>query len=170
MSQVIRSEGEHRIARLRGQILPTVTTIMGSAMVLLPVIADSPVMPPFGLLMLLAWRLLRPELWPVWIGLPLGLVDDLLSGQPLGSAMLLWTVAMLAIDVLDRRLVWRDYWQDWLIAAAAIIFCIFGGLVAANTTGGNGGVLLVVPQMILSVLIFPVVARFCAVLDRWRLS
>ena len=48
--------------------------------------------------------------------LPLGLFDDLVSGQPLGSAMLLWTLCFLAIDVLEQRLVWRDFWQDWLIA------------------------------------------------------
>ena len=34
-------------------------------------------MPPFGLLVLLAWRLLRPELWRAWVGLPLGLPAEL---------------------------------------------------------------------------------------------
>lgn len=170
MNPRIRSDSEERIARLRGQVLPVFSTILGSATVVLPIIATTPVLPPFGLMMLLAWRLLRPELWPVWIGLPLGLVDDLFSGQPIGSAMLLWTLALLGIDIADRRMVWRDYWQDWLIAAAAIILCLIGGLVSANATGGHGTVLQIVPQMLVSVLIFPAVARFCALLDRWRLS
>ncbi len=170
MSPRIRSDGEERIARLRGRTLPVISTMLGSATVILPIIATAPILPPFGLMMLLGWRLLRPELWPVWIGLPLGLVDDLFSGQPIGSAMLLWTIALLGIDLADRRMVWRDYWQDWLIAAAAIIFCLIGGLVTANATGGNGTVLQIMPQLALSILIFPVVARFCALLDRWRLS
>ncbi|MCJ8157814.1 rod shape-determining protein MreD [Sphingomonas sp. LaA6.9] len=170
MSARIRSDGEERIARLRGTTLPAITTMLGSATVILPIIASTPLLPPFGLLMLLAWRLLRPELWPVWIGLPLGLIDDLFSGQPIGSAMLLWTLALLGIDLADRRMVWRDYWQDWLIAAAAIILCLIGGLVTANATGGNGTVQQIVPQMVLSVLIFPAVVRLCALLDRWRLS
>lgn len=170
MTRIMSSDREERIARLRGQVLPAISTIVGSITVLLPVIADAPVMPPFGFMMLLAWRLLRPELWPVWIGLPLGLTDDLVSGQPIGSAMLLWTLALLAIDLVDRRLVWRDYWQDWLIAALTIILYLIGGLLTANVTGGNGNVLLIVPQMVLSVLLFPAVARLCAHLDRWRLS
>lgn len=170
MSNAIRTDREERIARWRGQILPIISTIAGSAMVIAPMIADWPISPPFGLMMLLAWRLLRPELWPAWIGLPLGLIDDLFSGQPIGSAVFLWTAILIALDVIDRKLVWRDYLQDWLIAALAIILCISGGLVAANIDGGNGKLVQMAPQMILSILLFPAVARTCALLDRWRLS
>lgn len=170
MNRRIRTERELRAARMRGQILPVISTMAGSCMVLLPFIAESPSMPPIGFMMLLSWRLLRPELWPVWIGLPLGLFDDLISGQPIGSAMMLWTLALLMIDIIDQRLIWRDYWQDWLIAAALIIAILSGGLLTANGAGGEGHFLLIVPQMLVSVLIFPVVARVCALLDRWRLS
>jgi len=168
--RILLTEREERNARLRGQILPIITTILGSAMVVLPIIAVSPIMPPFGLMMLLSWRLLRPELWPVWIAIPLGLADDLFSSQPIGSAVLLWTTSLLILDLVDTRLVWRDYWQDWLIAAGLIILCLAGGLLTANATGGNGNAMLIVPQIVLSILIYPVVARVCAVLDRWRLS
>ncbi|MBB5687482.1 rod shape-determining protein MreD [Sphingobium boeckii] len=170
MNPRIRSERELQAARMRGQILPVVTTLAGSLAVLLPFIAESPSLPPFGFMMLLSWRLLRPELWPVWIGLPLGLFDDLVSGQPIGSAMMLWTLALLVLDLIDQRLVWRDYWQDWLMAAALIIAVLLGGLITANGAGGEGHVLLIVPQILVSILIFPVVARVCALLDRWRLS
>jgi len=170
MKQAIRSDREEQVARLRGQVLPVISTVIGSAVTLLPIVAGSPMLPPFGLLMLLSWRLIRPELWPIWIGIPLGLIDDLLSGQPIGSAVMLWTIALLAIDQIDRRLLFRDYWQDWLIAAAAIILCLVGGLFTANATGGNTEIAVIVPQILLSVMAYPVVARFCAVLDRWRLS
>ena len=170
MSAKIRNERELRAARLRGQILPILATLAASCLVLLPFIAVTPAMPPFGFMMLIAWRLLRPELWPMWIGLPLGLFDDLVSGQPIGSAMMLWTLALVAIDVIDQRLVWRDYWQDWLIAAGLTIAVLLGGLVTANMAGGEGHVLLIVPQIVISILIYPAVARVCALLDRWRLS
>ena len=170
MSAKIRNERELRAARLRGQILPLLSTLAASCLVLLPFIAVTPAMPPFGFIMLIAWRLLRPELWPVWIGLPLGLFDDLVSGQPIGSAMMLWTLALLVIDGINQRLVWRDYWQDWLIAAGLIIAILLGGLATANGAGGEGHIVLIVPQMIISVLAYPVVARLCALLDRWRLS
>ena len=170
MKRRIRSDRELRAARIRGQIMPTITTIVGSATVLLPIIATAPVLPPFGFMMLLAWRLLRPELWPLWIGLPLGFVDDLFSGQPVGSAPLLWTLVLLALDQLERQNLFRDYWQDWLIAALAIIAVIGGGLLTANVAGGEGELVLVLPQLLLSVAAFPLVARLVAALDRWRLS
>jgi rod shape-determining protein MreD len=159
----------HYPSRLRLDGTPVVTVMLGSMTTVLPVIAQSPVMPPFGLLLLLSWRLLRPELWAPWIAIPLGLFDDLMSGQPLGSAMFLWTIALLGIEIVDRRLLWRDYWHDWLIALLAITFCLAGGVLFARLTGGGGKLLLVVPQMIGSILIYPFVARQCAWLDRWRL-
>ncbi|CAM5599831.1 rod shape-determining protein MreD [Sphingobium scionense] len=148
---------------------PVITVMLGSTLTMLPVIAQSPVMPPFGLLILLAWRLLRPELWRVWIGLPLGLFDDMMSGQPIGSAMFLWTMMLIGIDAIEHRLVWRSYRQDWLIATMAIIFCLAGGVFFARITGGGSvKLLLVAPQMLWTILLFPFVVRQCARIDRWR--
>ncbi|EQB01832.1 rod shape-determining protein MreD [Sphingobium quisquiliarum P25] len=153
--------------RLNGT--PVITVMLGSAVTILPVIAQAPVMPPFGLLLLLSWRLLRPELWRTWIGLPLGLFDDMMSGQPIGSAMFLWTVTLIGIDAIEHRMVWRSYRQDWLIAALAIIFCIAGGVLFARMAGGGDiNLYLVAPQMLWTILLFPFVVRQCARIDRWR--
>ena len=70
--------------------LPWATILFGSLTPWLPIIAPAPVLPPFGFLLMLAWRLLRPGLLPPWAGLPLGLFDDLYSGQPMGSGVLLF--------------------------------------------------------------------------------
>jgi rod shape-determining protein MreD len=156
-------------SRFRLEGTPVITVMMGSLVTALPVVVSSPVMPPFGLLLLLSWRLLRPELWQAWIALPLGLFDDIMSGQPLGSAMFLWTITLIGIDSTERQLYWRDYWQDWLIAAAAIILCLSGGLLFARLTGGGGTMMLIAPQLLWSVLLYPFVARQCAWLDRWRI-
>ena len=148
---------------------PVITVLLGSSITILPVIAQAPVMPPLGLLLLLSWRLLRPELWRAWIGVPLGLFDDIMSGQPIGSAMFLWTVMLIGIDAIEHRMVWRSYRQDWLIAAAAIIFCVAGGVFSARITGGGDIKLeLVAPQMLWTILLFPFVVRQCARIDRWR--
>lgn len=157
-------------SRLRVEGTPILSVMLGSMTVALPIIAQSPVLPPFGLLMLLGWRLLRPDLWPVWMALPLGLFDDIMSGQPLGSAMFLWTVVMLGVELGSSRIFfWRDYLQDWLIAAISISLCIVGGFYFARLAGGGGTILLVLPQIMWSILFYPAVARLCAVLDRWRL-
>ena len=97
---------------LERQLVPVVSTMIGSLTVLFPIVATEPLMPPFGLMIFLGWRLLRGDIWPLWMGLPLGLWDDLFSGQPLGTAMCGWTAIMLILDNLDRRTPFRDYRQD----------------------------------------------------------
>src|SRR3546814_7539547 len=88
---------------LRTTGTPIIMVILGSVVTILPMIAVMPSLPPFGLLLLLAWRLLRPELWPLWIAVPLGLFDDIMSGQPLGSAMFLWTATLIGIEAMNSR-------------------------------------------------------------------
>lgn len=164
---------EIRIARDRSPLrmigTPYASIAIGSLTTALPMIAQAPLLPPFGLLMLLGWRLLRPELLPVWAGIPLGLFDDIMSGQPIGSAMFLWTMVLLVTELAHLRLVWRDYWEDWVVAILSILFCIGGGMLFVRLTGGGGSPLLILPQITVSILLYPPIARFCAMLDRWRL-
>ncbi|WNO52436.1 rod shape-determining protein MreD [Stakelama saccharophila] len=141
-----------------------VSILAGSAMTLLPVVATIPILPPFGLMMLMAWRLLRPDVFRPWAPLLFGLFDDLLSGQPLGSAMLLWTICFVAVDVVDSRLVWRDFWQNWLIAAAAIAFCLSVGRLIATPFGAHVDTVLLL-QILVSIALFPLTFLLCARLD-----
>jgi len=147
--------------------VPISSVLLGSLVTIVPVIAHYPVLPPFGLLMLLGWRLLRPELFPIWAAAPFGLFDDLVSGQPLGSAILLWTISFFAIELFDQRLVWRDFWQDWLIAAGATAFCLIAGRLIASPIGAHVDTMLIV-QILVSVMLFPLVARLVAWPDRKR--
>ena len=169
MAHRITSEHALRTALIRARAVPILTTMAGSALALLPIVTDWQAVPPCGLLMLLAWRLLRPELWHAWIALPLGLFDDLMSGQTLGTAMFLWTVILLLVDALDTRLLWRDYWIDWLIAGAAIIIAMAGGYWLSGVDSAHGSLMLAVPQMIISTLCFPLAVRLCRLFDNWRL-
>lgn len=156
--------------RNKARVVPIASTMLGSVLPLLvPIVATAPVLPPFGLLTLLAWRLLRPGFWAIWAPLPLGLFDDLASGQPIGSAMLCWTLAFLAIDFSERSMLWRDYLQDWLVAAAAIAGCLIAGSAFAMLAGGAAPLQSIAAQVMVSILAFPAVARLCARLDAWRL-
>ncbi|USI72600.1 rod shape-determining protein MreD [Sphingomonas morindae] len=161
--------GERRLD-FRARAVPALTTLLGSATALLPVVALSPSWPPLGLLMLLAWRLLRPEIWAPWVALPLGLADDLITGQTLGTGMVGWTLCLLAIEAVEGRLLWRDYWQEWLLAAGLIAATILLGWAIARWTGGATPILLLAPQIVASILCFPMVSRLCVLLDRWRLA
>jgi rod shape-determining protein MreD len=155
---------------LRARVIPIAATMAASALAVLPIVVDAPILPPFGLMMLLAWRLLRPELWPAWIGLPLGLFDDLMSGQPIGSAMALWTFVLLALDLSDNRAVWHDYWHDLLVAALALTFCVAGGWAAVALTAPAPAIVAMAPQLLLAILLMPLTMRIAARLDRLRLD
>jgi rod shape-determining protein MreD len=170
MNRIVERDGEIIIMRARAHVVPIASTILGSAAALIPVVATAPLLPPFGLLMLLGWRLLRPQLWPVWMGLPLGLIDDLLVGLPLGTSVILWTIALLILDTADQQLIWRDYWQEWLIGGVMTSACLAASVLTAHYVTGQGSLHVIVPQAIVSVLVFPAVLRLCARLDRWRLA
>ncbi|HWL48162.1 MAG TPA: rod shape-determining protein MreD, partial [Sphingomonadaceae bacterium] len=105
-----------------------------------------------------------------WVGLPLGLFDDLMSGQPIGSAMALWTIVLLALDLSDNRAIWQDYWHDLLIATFALAFCIAGGWMVVAFTAAAPSLLAMVPQMVLAILLMPSAIRIAARLDRFRLA
>lgn len=160
---------EYRTALVRAHAVPLLSTMAGSSLTLLPVVSSWPALPPFGFLMLIAWRLLRPELWAAWIALPLGLFDELMGGQPVGSAMFLWTATMLTLDFADTRLLWRDFWIDWLLAAGAIIACIAGTILLSGLHRQTDALMIAIPQMLVSLLCFPITMRICVRLDRLRL-
>lgn len=154
------SEERSRIAWLA-----PLSVVLGSLVTLLPFVATFPFLPPFGLLILLAWRLTQADAVKVWSVPLLGLTDDMLSGQPIGSAMLFWSLCFILIDVLDTRLVWRNFWQDWLIASGSIAFCLIATrLVAAPLSAHVDTALLL--QIIVCSALFPLASRLCLRLDR----
>lgn len=165
---------ESRIERVQSPwkvlLVPIISVMFGSIVTALPVFTDGPLLPPLGFMILLGWRLMRPGIWPAWVGLPFGLFDDLFSGQPFGSAALIWSLVMLALELLDSRSPWRDAVQDWLIGAFAIMLVLLGGWAIAGLAHAAPKVDVIVPQIAISVLTFPLAVRFCARLDGWRLK
>lgn len=150
--------------------IPIITIMLSSTVTAMPFITEQALLPPFGLMALLAWRLLRPGLLPMWAGLPFGLFDDIMSGQPFGGAGLLWSLSMLAIELIDTRAAWRDYWQDWFIASLLISLCLLGGLWFVRLAYAYSGAITLVPQITLSVLTYPLAVRAVSRLDSWRLA
>ena len=162
-----------RINRTHSPVLastvPWASIMLASLCQVLPVASGAPFMPPLGFLVLLCWRLLRPGLLPVWAGFPLGLFDDLLSGQPFGSAILLWSTAMLVIELVEARLPWREFVLDWLLAMAIIATYLLCAVLFSGARVGLPVLAMLVPQFLLSALAYPILARMVAWLDRLRL-
>lgn len=151
----------------RARALPWITVVAGSLLTAVPVIAPAPLLPPCGLLMLLAWRLLSRFALRPWAAAPLGFADDLVSGQPLGSAVLLWSLCFLAVDLLEQRVILRDFWQDWLIATGAVAFCLIAGrLLATPLTASVDSAVAV--QIFTAALLFPLATRLTAWIDAKR--
>ena len=157
--------------RAGADFIPAATVIAGSLLSLLPIVSATGWWPDFGLLMLLGWRLLRADAWPAWWAAPLGFVNDLLVGNPVGLSIALWSAMMIAMDILDRRTMWRDYWIEWGIAA---LFIALGELAQWRVATALGAPLpfntAALPPIIVSILTFPIAAFLAARIDRWRLG
>jgi len=171
MSRIVGSETEVAIRDLRRRYVPLISTLAAILLgAVLPVVAESPWMPNLGFLVLLTWRLMRPELWPIWAAAAFGLAADLVSGAPLGQSTLLWTAIFLGLDSLDAWMGTRDYWLDWAAAAAAIFFHGVGVWYIALLMRSDVAFWVMAPQLAMSVLAYPIAARLILLLDRWRLS
>lgn len=173
LANAVQSRFRRRINRAPSPFIarsvPWLSIMFASVLPAWIFMASAPYVPPFGFLTLLAWRQLRPGLLPVWAGLPLGFFDDLYSGQPLGSAILLWSMAMIVLEAIELRFPWRNFALEWAVATALILVYIVASLGAANAAGGGAHIAVLAPQVILAVLVYPFVGRVVAAFDKFRL-
>ncbi|KAJ8137729.1 hypothetical protein OY671_009058 [Metschnikowia pulcherrima] len=116
--------------------IPWASILSASMATFSPFIASAPSLPPFSYMMSSAWRMSRPGMSPVWVGLPSGAIDDSFSGQPFGSAIISWSSTMSAMEVIDERFLWRGFSQDWL-AGSASSAAVGVGFISAKSSGGS---------------------------------
>ena len=135
------------------------------------VLADVlPLIPPLGFLMFLGWRIMRPGLLPLWAGVPLGAFDDLYSGQPFGSAVLLWSIAMIVLELIETRFPWRGFWQDWFTAGLGALLYILLAMIVSDASFTIPMLVAALPQIIVAIVLYPFIAQLIAGFDRFRLS
>ena len=170
MSRIAGSSSQVAMRDYRRRFVPVGSTLAASLLALLPIVSATPVVPEIAFLVVIAWRLLRPEIWPAYMALGLGLFNDLVAGHPLGQSMATWTIIFLGCDFIDSRLGFRDYWMDWVIAAAAIVLYTAAGWYVVTLMGSALRFEVVLPQMGVAVLVYPLAARLVLALDRWRLA
>lgn len=154
----------------RVRSVPYVSIVLGSLVPVIVIADMMPLVPPLGFLMLLSWRMVRPGLLPLWVGAPLGAIDDLYSGQPFGSAILLWSLAMMAIEVIETRFPWRGFWQDWFTASLIAATYWFAAQLVSGADMTMESLSVAAPQALLSILLYPIIARLVAKLDQFRLA
>ena len=150
--------------------IPALSVLAATLLSVLPVISKHGWWPDAGLLMLIGWRLLRADAWPAWLAAPLGLVHDLLTGAPVGLSIALWPFFMLALDVVDRRTMWRDYWIEWLLASLFIALAIIASWRVAAWEGAPVSFYTVLPAILIAIFCFPLAAYLVSRLERWRMG
>ncbi len=154
----------------RAASVPYATIMIASLLPFLLLADVVPLLPPLGFLMFLGWRIMRPGLLPIWVGVPLGAFDDLFSGQPFGSAVLLWSIAMITLELIETRFPWRGFWQDWFTASLGAAAYIALAMVVSGGPLTMAMALATVPQIALAALLYPFIAQVIARFDRFRLS
>ncbi len=150
--------------------IPAISVLLATALSVLPIMSNHGWWPDAGLLMLIAWRLLRADAWPAWLAAPLGLVHDLLTGAPIGLAVTLWPSFMLAFDIIDRRTMWRDYWIEWVLAAIFVALFIVAQWQVAALDGAAVRFVNIAPSILVNAVCFPIAAYLVARLDRRRMG
>jgi rod shape-determining protein MreD len=150
--------------------VPAITVVAASLLAALPIVSTSGWYPDFGFLVLVAWRLLRADPWPAWWAAPLGLANDLFTGYPIGFSIALWSATMLALDLIDRRTMWRDYWIEWVVAAVLITIDEWLQWRVAGVVGADLPFVKMIPPLVISVCVFPLVAWLVSRIDGWRLG
>lgn len=154
----------------RAASVPYATVMLASILPFLLLADIMPLAPPMGFLMLLGWRIMRPGVFPIWVGVPLGAFDDLFSGQPFGSGILLWSLVMIVLELIESRFPWRGFFQDWFTASLGSAVYILSAMVVSGSSLTGPLVAATVPQIALAILLYPFVAQIISRLDRFRLS
>jgi rod shape-determining protein MreD len=151
--------------------LPAASVLAASFLAALPIVTTNGWFPDFGFLALISWRLLRSDPWPAWWAAPLGLANDLIAGSAtIGLSVALWSATMLALDLIDRRTMWRDYWIEWVLAAVLIAIDEWLQWQAASAGGARVPIAAIAPPTIISICAFPLSAWLVSRLDTWRLG
>jgi rod shape-determining protein MreD len=152
------------------EFIPAATVVAASLLAALPIVTASGWYPDFGFLVLISWRLLRSEPWPAWWALPMGLINDLFTGIPIGFSVALWSATMLVLDLIDRRTMWRDYWIEWVLAAVLIAIDEWLQWRIAALSGAAVPFLAMAPAIAISICVFPLSAWLVSRVDWWRLG
>jgi len=145
--------------------LPSILLIIFTLMLqgATPLITPTATLPHMAALMVLFWSLYRPQALPCWIVLLVGLMLDVLHGQPLGleASMLL----LLRVIVEWRLRIWaeRPFPAQWLLIGVLLAAgFILKGWVQELYLGTGISWSRTGMAWFLSVLCYPIVHMLCS--------
>jgi rod shape-determining protein MreD len=143
------------------RLLPALSTLMLGLLSILPigVPAWGTLAPPLMLMAVFYWSLVRPDLMPPTAAFALGLLQDGLTGAPLGSGALVMVLTQWTMRGQQRFLVNRPFTLLWAafvpVGAAATLMEWLTYTILTVHLAPMGGALI---RMALGFVLFPVVA------------
>ncbi|MBL0932043.1 MAG: rod shape-determining protein MreD [Alphaproteobacteria bacterium] len=146
--------------------LPVISTVLAVllSVVPLPIPEYSMLAPNVVLICAFYWIVHRPDLFPAWCAFLVGLLDDALSGAPLGLNALVLLLVHYAIVAQHKFFRGKAFWLIWasfaLIATGAAIVTAIVAYAAAHL---SVPVALFATQLALTIAIYPAIG---AVLGR----
>ncbi|WP_260483872.1 rod shape-determining protein MreD [Sphingomicrobium flavum] len=148
---------------------PPIMVLLTSFMALWPVISFRGWWPDLALLVLIAWRLQRPLAFKPWFAPVAGIFNDLVSGHPIGLSVFTFSLAMIAAELIERRRQWQDYATEWLVASILIAISEMVQWQVARLGGADLPVAAMGVPILVSVLLFPLIATLVRWTDAIRL-
>lgn len=98
--------------------MPAATTLALVVLMTGPLLLPIPVMPQLALLAVFVWSTFLPGLMPPWLAFLIGLVADLLYGQPIGLDATLFALTALFVRLFEARYGHHAHGFDWGVATA----------------------------------------------------
>lgn len=149
--------------------VPALASVGMLVLMLAPLPLSVPAMPHLALMGVLVWAMLQPGLMPPWLAFGIGMLADLLFGQPLGVNATLFAIATGVMRMTARLFGRHGSLLDWLLVAAVLLgFTLLTGPLMA-LAGRPTPVLPLLWQWLTSIVAWPAVVRLCAAIQR-RLS
>jgi len=104
------------------------------------------------------WCIFKPRLMPVSVVFLLGLIQDILSGGPLGMMALLLILVRVFVLSQGRRLLEREFLFNWLVFfVLALVFGFVTWAVASLYLREAQNYWTILGQSMLTIVIFPAV-------------
>lgn len=104
-----------RLARLLGQATPAALTMLLMLPSVLPIEAPriGEITPMLTLMAVFYWSVYRPELLPPWVAFVIGLLQDLISGGPVGMTALVLVLVATYVATQRRVFLSRSFMVGW---------------------------------------------------------
>ena len=148
------------------RLVPFLFVLCAAFLMTMPVFASLPVLPHFALLAVYVWVVFQPWMMPAWLGLPIGMITDILTGMPLGANATLMPVMILSLTWAHERLGPRSYSMDWLMLFPVSLVYIFLLAKLLDFTGTPVSMIVSLVQICSTTLAYPALAWACVRVHR----